>query len=58
MTRESVLAAARESYVLGWITVEEFEQRVEEILADDWHPMKNVDNILRDVYARQVAAGS
>jgi hypothetical protein len=50
MSRRTALASTRDSYVRGLIDVEDFERRVEEILADDWHPMKAVDDIMREFY--------
>jgi hypothetical protein len=57
MTRESALRLARKAYVEGAIDVEWFERRVGEILDPEWHPMKTVDDILKEVYIEQNARG-
>jgi hypothetical protein len=51
-SRDLALVRARDSYVAGWSSLEDFEDRVSGILADDWYPTKHVDDALKAMWTR------
>jgi hypothetical protein len=51
MTRDAALRSAKNSYVRGWIDIDEFERRVEEVLSPEWTPLNVAHRMLREAWA-------